>query len=153
MGEHFVGTVADEDLLWAHAMVRGDAALQITCVRIGVQPQAIVGRGLDGPHSLRCRSIRVFVRVPLHEAGPRRLLACHIGLQCADVRAPEAAPALALMVCLVKGGPMEGATKKRLAAPWCASCWVVRLNSTYGAGHEQAADTTAPQRSHGGGGT
>ena len=97
MREHFVRTVADEDVACVDAElgeVAGDGFLQAIAVRVGVEAQrAAIGAQL-GLH--RCdgawrRRVRVLVGVQLDQVGQLGLFARNVGRQAVDEGAPELA--------------------------------------------------------------
>ena len=93
VGQHFVRAVADENLLWRHAVQPGDGGLEQIGVGIGVEAQAC---GVGAEFRLNRRQhlgrgrVGVLVGVELDQVGDLGLLARHVGGEGADDPAPEA---------------------------------------------------------------
>ena len=82
MGQHFVRTIADEDLLRSHAVPPGDGRLEQVGVRVGVEAQArrvVAEFRLDRRQHLGRGRVGVLVGVELDQVGDLGLFARHVG--------------------------------------------------------------------------
>ncbi|MNT06611.1 hypothetical protein D3C72_1412870 [compost metagenome] len=87
--EHFVRTVAEENLIALHTVILGDGGFQQVAVRVRVQTQVVIQFGLHRCQGFWRRAVRVFIGVELDQFGQLRLFARHVGHQILDERAPE----------------------------------------------------------------
>ena len=91
VGQHFVRTVADEDLRGLQRVEAGDRALEPVRVRIRVELQVFAVLGGDRGDRARAGTVGVFVGVEFDEVGQLGLLARNVRTQALNGIAPESA--------------------------------------------------------------
>jgi hypothetical protein len=120
MREHFVRTVADENLFGLHTVMGGKRFAQRRRLGIGIEPQAVDRGGSHRFQRERRRAERALVGVELHQIGDARLLAGYIGRKLTRDLAPERVHRG------VRVGSSDGLTSqdrlRQLGSPCCARC-------------------------------
>jgi len=87
-GEHFVGAIADEDVVQLHAVALCEFVAQRRRFGVGIEAQPLVELGLDGGEYPRRRAVRMLVGVQFDEIGDSGLLARNVGGEPLDGGAP-----------------------------------------------------------------
>ena len=91
VGQHFVRSVADEDLIRFDLEARRERPLEAIRIRVGVEPQHIRGLGANRVQRAGRRAERMFVGVELDQPVQFGLFARHIRCQPAYEGAPVSA--------------------------------------------------------------
>ncbi|MNI22014.1 hypothetical protein D3C73_755590 [compost metagenome] len=89
--QHFVGTVADEDLVGLHANRGRDGLAQLIGRRVRIQLECVVASCADGLEHLGRRPVRMLVGVQLDQVLKLGLLARNIRTERPDHGTPETA--------------------------------------------------------------